>query len=96
VLTLFFLVAFKDPPPVAKNGKNHGNFSKYSQNHHVSLDFLSGLGAIVYGLMQDSEVSDSIKNRDIKSAEDAQKSRNASYGIGAGLLASGLGVVIFF
>jgi hypothetical protein len=63
-----------------------------------------GLVAIVYGITQNVEVSNSVKNatRDnnnidaAKTAVDAEKSRNISYGVGSGLLVSGLGVVIFF
>jgi hypothetical protein len=58
--------------------------------------FAGGLGAMIYGFMQDGEVSDSIKKRDGKAAVDAESSRNTSYGIGAALLAGGLGIVVFF
>jgi hypothetical protein len=64
----------------------------------------SGLVAIVYGVTQNIEVSNSVSNardnpassEDAKAAVDAEKARNIGYGVGAGLLASGLGVVIFF
>jgi hypothetical protein len=63
-----------------------------------------GLVAIVYGVTQNIEVSNSVSNArdnptssdDAKAAVDAEKARNIGYGVGAGLLASGLGVVIFF
>jgi hypothetical protein len=56
----------------------------------------AGVGMVVYGILRDSDIDDFIKKKDLKSAKDAEKSRNISYGIGAGLLASGLSVVIFF
>jgi hypothetical protein len=37
-----------------------------------------------------------VDKRDGKAAVDAEGSRNTSYGVGAALLAGGLGVVIFF
>jgi hypothetical protein len=55
-----------------------------------------GLGAVIYGVVQNSEVSSSVSDRNGKKAVDAEKSRNIGYGVGAGLLAGGLGVVIFF
>jgi hypothetical protein len=63
----------------------------------VSVGLIGGgLGSLIYGFTQDSKVSDSIKEREGKAAIEARDSRNMGYGIGAGLLAGGLGVVIFF
>ncbi|MDR2554368.1 MAG: hypothetical protein LBC64_02970 [Fibromonadaceae bacterium] len=55
-----------------------------------------GLGAIVYGIMKNSDVSDHVANRNGKAAVDAESSRNISYGIGAALLAGGLVVYLVF
>jgi hypothetical protein len=55
-----------------------------------------GLGTLIYGLVQNSEVVSSVEKRNGKAAVDAEKSRNMSYGIGAAMLAGGLTVVIFF
>ncbi|MDR0516807.1 MAG: hypothetical protein LBH25_07140 [Fibromonadaceae bacterium] len=63
----------------------------------MSVSLISGgLGTLIYGFMQNGEVKDSVSKGKAKAAVDAEKSRNISYGIGAGLLASGLTVVIFF
>jgi hypothetical protein len=55
-----------------------------------------GLGALVYGFLQNSDVSNSVKDKDGKAAVRARDSRNMGYGVGAALLAGGLGVVIIF
>jgi len=57
---------------------------------------VGGLGTIIYGLVQNSEVSSSVKKKDGKAAVDAESRRNMSYGIGAGLLAGGLIVYFVF
>jgi hypothetical protein len=63
----------------------------------MSVSLISGgLGTLIYGFMQNSEVKDAVSRRNGKAALDAESSRNMSYGIGAGLLAVGLTVVIFF
>jgi hypothetical protein len=63
----------------------------------MSVSLISGgLGTLVYGFMQNSEIKDSVSKGKAKAAVDAEKSRNISYGIGSGLLAGGLTVVIFF
>jgi hypothetical protein len=56
----------------------------------------SGLGTLIYGFMQNSEVKDAVDKGKAKAAVDAESSRNISYGIGAGLLASGLVITVFF
>jgi len=56
----------------------------------------AGLGLIIYGLVQNSEVSRQVDNRNGKAAVDAESSRNISYGIGAALLAGGVVVYIAF
>ncbi|MDR2553884.1 MAG: hypothetical protein LBC64_00520 [Fibromonadaceae bacterium] len=56
----------------------------------------AGLGLIVYGLVQNSEVSSQVDKKNGKAAVDAESSRNISYGIGAALLAGGLVVYIAF
>jgi len=55
-----------------------------------------GLAAIIYGITQNNEVSNSVDRRDGKAAVDAESRRNMSYGIGAGLLAGGLIVYLVF
>jgi hypothetical protein len=55
-----------------------------------------GLSTIVYGLMQNSSVSKSVDRGNGKAAVDAESSRNISYGVGGGLLAGGLIVLIVF
>jgi hypothetical protein len=55
-----------------------------------------GLSTLFYGYMQDDKVSSAIKKRDRNAAVEARDNRNLGYGIGAGLLAVGLGVVIIF
>jgi hypothetical protein len=63
----------------------------------VSVGLIGGgLGTLIYGFMQNSEVKDAVDKGKAKAAVDAESSRNMSYGIGAGLLAVGLTVVIFF
>jgi len=57
---------------------------------------VGGLGTIIYGLVQNSEVSRNVKDKDGKAAVDAESRRNVSYGIGAGLLAGGLTVYLVF
>jgi len=51
---------------------------------------VGGLGAIIYGITQNSEVSSNVDRGNGKAAVDAESRRNISYGIGAGLLAGGL------
>jgi hypothetical protein len=55
-----------------------------------------GLGTLIYGIVQNNEVVDSVNKRDGKAAIDARSSRNISYGIGLCLLAGGLTVYIVF
>jgi hypothetical protein len=63
----------------------------------MSISLISGgLGTLVYGFMQNGEIKDSVSKGKAKTAVDAEKSRNISYGIGAGLLASGLVITVFF
>jgi uncharacterized protein (TIGR02145 family) len=57
---------------------------------------VSGAVAVIYGLVQNNSVSNAVSNWDGKAAVKAEENRNMGYGIGAALLASGLGVVIFF
>jgi hypothetical protein len=56
----------------------------------------SGLGTLIYGFVQNSEVKDAVDKGKAKAAVDAEGSRNMSYGIGAGLLAGGLVITVFF
>jgi hypothetical protein len=55
-----------------------------------------GFGMLAYGLMQNGDMKDSVKDKDGKAAVRARDSRNMGYGVGAALLAGGLGVVIIF
>jgi hypothetical protein len=77
---------------LAEGGSGGGAFKTVMS----SLFMAGGVGAIVYGLVQNGEVKDSVKNMDGKAAVEAEESRNMSYGIGAALLAGGLGIVVFF
>jgi len=56
----------------------------------------SGLGTIIYGITQNGEVARHVDNKNGKAAVAAERSRNMSYGIGAGLLAGGLVVFLVF
>jgi hypothetical protein len=56
----------------------------------------SGVVAIIYGLVQNNSVSNAVSNWDGKAAVEAEENRNMGYGIGAALLATGLGIVVFF
>ena len=55
-----------------------------------------GLGTIVYGITQNSEVARYVGDKNGKAAVEAESRRNMSYGIGAGLLAGGLIFYIVF
>ena len=55
-----------------------------------------GLGTIIYGITQNGEVARQVDNKNGKAAVEAERSRNMSYGIGAGLLASSLIVFLVF
>jgi len=55
-----------------------------------------GLGAIIYGVMKNSEVIRYVERRDGKSAVDAESSRNIGYGVGAALLAGGITFYLVF
>jgi hypothetical protein len=55
-----------------------------------------GLGTIIYGITQNGEVARQVDNKNGKAAVAAEKNRNISYGVGAGLLASGLVVFLVF
>jgi len=57
---------------------------------------VGGLGAIIYGITQNSEVSSNVDKGNGKAAVDAESRRNMSYGIGAGLLAGGLTIYFVF
>jgi hypothetical protein len=63
----------------------------------MSISLISGgLGTLIYGFMQNGEVSDAVSKKNGKAALDAESSRNMSYGIGTGLLAGGLVITVFF
>jgi hypothetical protein len=81
------------PANAAKESGSGGGALKTAMS--VGL-IAGGLSAVVYGLMQNSEVSNSVSDRNGKKAVEAEESRNIGYGVGAALLAGGLGVVIFF
>jgi hypothetical protein len=72
-----------------------GGGSAFKTVMSVSL-ISSGLGTLIYGFVQNSEVKDSVSKGKGKAAVDAEGSRNMSYGIGAGLLAGGLVITVFF
>jgi len=55
-----------------------------------------GLGTIIYGIVQNSNVAHYVKKRNGKAAVDAESSRNIGYGIGAALLAGGVVVYLVF
>jgi len=55
-----------------------------------------GLGTLIYGIIQNGEVSRNVDRGNGKAAVDAESRRNMSYGIGAGLLAGGLVVFLVF
>jgi len=61
----------------------------------ISLDVL-GLGAIAYGLLENSNIKTHVDNYDYTSAKSAQTKRNAAYIAGGALLASGITIHIFF
>jgi hypothetical protein len=58
--------------------------------------FAAGGLAILYGFVQDRNVSDYVKKREGKKAVDAESSRNMGYGIGLALLAGGAIIYIAF
>ena len=63
----------------------------------MSVSLMSGgLGTIIYGITQNGEVARYVDNRNGKAAVSAEKNRNIGYGVGAGLLASGLIVFLVF
>jgi hypothetical protein len=58
--------------------------------------FAAGSLAILYGFVQDRNVSNYVKKKEGKKAVDAESSRNMGYGIGAALLAGGAIIYIAF
>jgi hypothetical protein len=81
------------PANVAKEGGSGGKTLKTA----ASVVLIGGgLSTLLYGYTQDNKVSSAVKKRDGKAAVEARDNRNIGYGVGAGLLAVGLGVVIIF
>jgi hypothetical protein len=94
---LNFAAGAMDPYSIPSNvGKEVGSGGGALKASISTGLITAGVGVFVYGILRDSDIDDFIKKKDLKSAKDAEKSRNISYGVGAGLLASGLSVVIFF
>ena len=63
----------------------------------MSVGFAAGgLAAIIYGIVQNRNVSDNINKGDFKKTVDAENKRNIGYAVGSSLLASGLIVFLVF
>jgi len=63
----------------------------------VSASILAGgLAAVIYGVVQDREVSSSVKKKDCGCAESAQTKRNIGYAVGTAMLAGGVTFFILF
>jgi len=80
------------PANISKESGSGGLFKPITS---ISLATL-GLGAVIYGVVKNSDVSRHVENRNGKAAVDAESSRNISYGIGAALLAGGVVVYLVF
>jgi hypothetical protein len=81
------------PANVGADGGSGGSMAKPV----ISIGLAAaGLGAVIYGIVQNGNVSSAVGRRDGKAAVDAESNRNIGYGVGAGLLASGLTVYIAF
>jgi len=81
------------PANVAVESSSSGGFIKPA----VSIGLLAaGLGTVIYGIVENSNVVHYVKKRDGKAAVDAESRRNLSYGIGAALLAGGVVVYLAF
>jgi uncharacterized protein (TIGR02145 family) len=82
---------------ISANVSAEGGLSGSTLKTLASISLIGGgLSTLIYGYTQDNKISSSIKQRDGKAAVKARDSRNMGYGIGAGLLIVGLGVVIIF
>jgi hypothetical protein len=80
---------------IPANIPNEGRGGVFGTVMSISLA-AGGLAAIVYGVMQNDNVSSYVDSKRGKAAVDAEKSRNMSYGIGAALLAGGLIIYLVF
>jgi len=76
----------------AKSGSGSGLFKPIAS---ISL-VAAGLGAVIYGIAKNGDVSRYVDDRKGKAAVDAEKSRNISYGIGTALLAGGSIIYLVF
>jgi hypothetical protein len=81
----------------ANVGTEGGSGGGKALRNFVSISFVAvGLGTLIYGISQNSEVKNSVDKKDGEKAVKAEKNRNMGYGIGAGLLVGGITVFVVF